>query len=243
MDLSTHDERLSQAAEDRARKLFWGSLLLSVLIVVHMVYQAQRPGGLLAVIRTFLPPVLLWSLTMTAYSFCTLNSIARQRAERLANAFTDLVTGVFNLEYLKSCLEHERKRAVEVGTSAAVVYADLVHLEQVNQSFGHAVGDIVLKAIAQLIAGHVRRGDILGRVGGDEFLIVMPETTAGEAEVVVKAIRKAIRDYRLELGKRGTVDFLNCKTGVAAFPAEAETPIEIIAVARQKLREVGASGT
>jgi PleD family two-component response regulator len=71
----------------------------------------------------------------------------------------------------------------------------------------------------------------------------MPETTAGEAEVVVKAIRKAIRDYRLELGKRGTVDFLNCKTGVAAFPAEAETPIEIIAVARQKLREVGASGT
>jgi diguanylate cyclase (GGDEF)-like protein len=129
-----------------------------------------------------------------------------------------------------------------MGTSAAVVYADLVHLEQVNQSFGHAVGDIVLKAIAQLVAGHVRRGDILGRVGGDEFLIVMPETTVGEAEVVVKAIRKAIRDYRLELGKRGTVDFLNCKTGVAAFPAEAETPIEIIAVARQKLREVGASG-
>jgi diguanylate cyclase (GGDEF)-like protein len=240
MDVSTRQEQVSQAAESRARKLFGGSLLLSVLIIVHVLYQAQRPGGFFAVVRTVMPAVLLWSLTMTTYAFYSLNSIARQRAERLANAFTDLGTGLFNLDYLKSCLEHERKRAVELGSSAAVVYADLVNLERVNQSFGHAVGDIVLKGVSQVIANHVRRGDIVGRVGGDEFLLIMPEAKPAEAEAVVKVVRQAIRDYRLDLGKRGTIDFLNCRMGLAMFPAQGGTPDEIMVAARQKLDDVGA---
>jgi diguanylate cyclase (GGDEF)-like protein len=238
--VSTLQEKLAQAAEGRARKLFWGSVLLNVLIVVHLVYQTRQLGGFLTVTRTVLPAVLLWSLAMTAYAFTTMNSIATQRAERLANAFTDLSTGLFNLDYLKSCLAHEHKRALEEGTSAAVVYADMVNLEKVNQSFGHAVGDIVLKAIARVIANNVRRGDIVGRVGGDEFLIIMPETTPSEAESVVKNIRRAIGDYRLELGKRGTIDFLSCKTGIAVFPTEADTPEGIMAVARKKLDEAAA---
>lgn len=234
-NVSTVQERLTQASEGRAKKLFWGSLLLNVLIIVHLVYQTQQPGGLLSVARTVLPAVLLWSLTMTAYAFSTLNSINRHRAERLANAFTDLSTGVFNLDYLKSCLVHEHKRALDEGTTAAVVYADMVNVDKVNQNFGHAVGDIVLKAIAKVISNNVQRGDIVGRVGGDEFLIIMPESTLGEAESVVKKIQGAVRDYRLELGKRGTIDFLNCKVGVAIFPGEGDTPEDIIAVAQKKL--------
>jgi diguanylate cyclase (GGDEF)-like protein len=240
--VSTLQEKETQAAEGRARKLFWGSLLLNVLIVVHLVYQTRQLGGFLAVTQTVLPAVLLWSLAMTAYAFITLNTIAKHRAQRLASAFTDLTTGLFNLEYLKSCLVQEQKRSVEDGTSAAVVYADLVNLDKVNQNYGHAVGDIVLKAIAKVIADNVRRGDIVGRVGGDEFLVIMPETTMGEAEGLVRSIRSAVRDYRLELGKRGTIDFLSCTIGVAIFPTEGETPEEILSVARKKLVGTASAG-
>lgn len=228
-------------AEGKARKLFWGSLLLNVLIVVHLFYVAGKSGGLLSIVRTFLPAVLLWSLTMTGYAFYVLHTIARQRAETLAGALIDVATGLFNLGYLKSCLEQERRRALEMGTPAIVVYLDMANLEKVNQDFGHTVGDIVLKGVAQLIANNVRRGDVVGRVGGDEFLIIMPETTVQEAESVMDSMRRVIEGYRLSLGKRGTIDFLGCMIGFAIFPSEGERPEDIMAVARQRLAAVASA--
>lgn len=234
-DADSLDVQVSEEAEKKARKLFLGSLVLSVLIVVHIVYLAERGGGLLATISTFLPAVLLWSLAMTGYAFYMLYSIAQQRAARLSKAFTDFSTGVFTLAYLKSCLLQEHKRALEMGTFAAVLYVDMVNLERVNRDFGHAVGDIVLKAVAQVIEANVRRGDTVGRVGGDEFLVIMPETTAEEAQGVVQSIRRIIKAYRLDLGKRGVIDFLDCKTGLAIFPAEGASPEDLVAAAREKL--------
>ncbi|MHC4789138.1 MAG: GGDEF domain-containing protein [Planctomycetota bacterium] len=235
-DAADEVEKVAGQAESKAKKLFLGSLLLSALIVVHIVYLAKQAGGLLTTLtQLFLPAVLLWSLVMTAYAFYSLLDIARQRAERLRRNIVDLSTGIFTLDYLRSSLEHERKRALEMGTSAAVAYLDLVNLERVNRSFGHTIGDIVLKGVAQLIGDGIRRGDILGRVGGDEFLIIMPETALEEAGSLVKSIREGIEGYQLDLGKRGAIDFLGCKTGVAAFPEEGHTPEEIIHAASSKL--------
>ncbi|MHC4592189.1 MAG: GGDEF domain-containing protein, partial [Planctomycetota bacterium] len=197
MDTADQSTELSEHAESKAKKLFWGSLLLSVLVIIHVVYLARRTGGVLATVQTVLPAVLLWSLVMTAYAFHSLCAIARRRSERLTRASTDVNTGVFSLDYLKSSLDHERRRATKTGTSTVVAYVDMVNLERANRNFGHTIGDIVLKAAAQLIATGVRRGDIVGRVGGDEFLVIMPETALEEAASVVTAIREAIEGYRL----------------------------------------------
>ncbi|KPK62426.1 MAG: hypothetical protein AMK73_06120 [Planctomycetes bacterium SM23_32] len=240
--VKAQQDKVTQAAEKKARKLFLGSLLLSGLIIVHIVYLARTGGGILNTIRSFLPVVLLWSLTMTAYAFYVLASIARERAQALAESITDTRTGVFSLSYLRSCLEQEHRRAVELGVPAAVVYVDMVDLDRVNQDFGHAIGDIVLKAVAQLIADRVRTGDVVGRVGGDEFAVIMPEAGLREAEGIVRGIVGAIKGYQLELGKRGQIDFLGCRTGVAVFPAEGNTPDEIIAAARDKMARPAATG-
>jgi diguanylate cyclase (GGDEF)-like protein len=230
-------QKVTEEAESKTSKLFWGSLLLSTLVIVHLLFTAKRGGGVLATIGTFLPAVLLWSLVMTAYAFYSLNSLARMRGERLSRAFTDIGTGVFTLAYLKSCLVLEHRRALELGTGAAVAYVDMMNLERVNRMFGHTVGDIVLRAVAQVIAASTRPGDIAGRVGGDEFLIIMPETTIREANAVAAKLCKAIAAYRLDLGKRGMIDFLNGKVGLAAFPAEGHTPEEIMEAARSRCAE------
>jgi len=227
--------KAAEEAEKRIRHIFWGSLLLSTLIVVEAGYIARASGGWIQVLQGFLPPMLLWSIIMTAYAFYTFSRISLSRLRQLA-PFTDAVTGVFTLNYLQSYLETARKRAYETNQSAIVGYLDLVNLERVNGSAGHAVGDIVLKAVAQLIAGHLRGGDIVGRVGGDEFLIIMPETTVAEAQPVIESIVEAIRGYRLDLGKKGVVDFLNCKSGLAVFPSDGESPEDIMAAAREHLK-------
>ena len=222
--------------ESKARKLFWGSVCLTILILTHLFCLAGTSGGVLAVVETFLPAVLLWSLVMTGYSFYVVQDVAAQRGQQIGASFTDTATGVFTLDYLKSCLEHERHRIEEAqGGPAAVAYVDMVHLERVNRSFGHAVGDIVLKAIAQLIAANVRPGDVVGCVGGDEFLVVMPETSLEQAQEVLEVIGAAIKGYRLDMGKRGRIDFLDCNTGLSVFPDEGQTPEKVIASARQKL--------
>jgi diguanylate cyclase (GGDEF)-like protein len=228
--------KATPAAEAKARRLFWGSFFLTILILAHLFYLTGKAGGVLGLVSTFLPAVLLWSMVMTGYSFYVVHDLAERRGRQIGPSFTDSATGVFTLDYLKACLENERSR-IEEGQSqpATVAYLDLIRLENVNRGFGHAVGDIVLKAAAQLIAANVRPGDVVGRVGGDEFLIVMPDTQAEQAGDVVDVVKAAVKAYRLDMGKRGRIDFLDCNIGFAAFPTEGATPEEVIAAAHQKL--------
>jgi diguanylate cyclase (GGDEF)-like protein len=223
--------------ESRARRLFWGSLLLSVLIALHSLLAAGEAGGVAAILSSFLPAVILWSLVLTGYSFFSVMRIATERVKRLSSDFTDMGTGVFSLHYLESCLEHEHRRAMETGTAPAVVaYLDLVNLERVNQEFGYAVGDIVLRSVAETLAENVRRGDVVGRVGGDEFLIIMPETTLARGQVEASRIADVIEAFNLDLGKRGVIDYLSARVGLALFPNEGESPQDIVQAARSKLR-------
>ncbi len=229
--------QLPREAEGKARLLFWGSLLLSMLIIVHMVLLIRGSEHLSKVVTLFLTALLAWSFIVSAHAFQLLSRIL-QHKQGSPERFTDRHTGVFTLEYLTSCLKLEDARAVESGVSATVLYVDLEKLEKVNDQFGYTVGDIALKSLAELMGEKMRSGDILGRVGGDEFLIIMPETTLKQARGVAEEIRKAVDAYELDLGKRGTIDYLDCRTGLAVFPADGETPEDIISAARQNTTQV-----
>jgi diguanylate cyclase (GGDEF)-like protein len=227
----------SPAVERKMRRLFWGSLLLSTIVALHFIIAAAR-GVTAGPLQPLLPAALLWSLVMTGYAFQAVSGLAGERARK--KGFTDDRTGVFTLDYLKSCLEQERRRARENGGAGAVVlYVDMVRLDRVNRLMGYAVGDIVLKSVAQMIADSCRSGDIVGRVGGDEFLVIMPEASPQEAQEAVARIRQAIEDYELDLGKKGVIDYLSCKAGAARFPQDGETPEQIISVARERLAAAG----
>jgi diguanylate cyclase (GGDEF)-like protein len=117
-----------------------------------------------------------------------------QEVQRLA--ITDPLTGLFNRHKLAEALETEFERAVRYGRPVSMIMMDLDDLKVVNDTHGHPGGDLVLQKVAEAIRGHVRRLDLPTRFGGDEFLVLLPETSLVDAERVAQRISQEVRKIR-----------------------------------------------
>jgi two-component system cell cycle response regulator len=107
-------------------------------------------------------------------------------------ATTDQLTGVLNRQASLRRLAAELERSGRYGSPVTVGLADIDHFKRVNDTYGHAAGDIVLRHVAQLIRGDLRAGDTLGRYGGEEFLIVLPESDVESAAAAADKIRRLV---------------------------------------------------
>lgn len=120
---------------------------------------------------------------------------------------TDDLTGLYNRRALLEKLEEEIKRAKRYNSKLSLLLCDLDYFKEVNDSFGHDVGDKVLQIIANLIHKSLRDIDILGRYGGDEFLIILPETSIKGAKHIAKRILYIINKQKININ-----NFKNIKT-------------------------------
>jgi diguanylate cyclase (GGDEF)-like protein len=107
-------------------------------------------------------------------------------------ATTDLLTGCPNRQAALARLDDELARSERYGRPLAVGLIDLDHFKQVNDVYGHAVGDIVLNHVATLLRREIRAVDVLGRYGGEEFVLILPETSVDDAGVVAEKLRRAV---------------------------------------------------
>lgn len=105
---------------------------------------------------------------------------------------TDPLTGLFNVRYFRQSLEHELERTNRTLISTALMMIDLDHFKQVNDSYGHEVGNQVLKQTARLIRDTTRRLDIQCRYGGEEFVVILPSTELMLAVQVAERLRESI---------------------------------------------------
>ena len=128
---------------------------------------------------------------------CSAPPIERARLNRLA--MFDDITMAFNHRYLQPRLVEEMVRANRTGGALSVLYMDLDHFKSVNDKFGHAVGDIVLRMFADRVRKAVRRIDILVRRGGEEFVLVMPATDATQALATGNRIQQTLAGEDLEI--------------------------------------------
>ena len=135
-----------------------------------------------------------------------------QELERLAN--TDLLTGLHNRRRLDGALEAASARAAADGTPFCVIVADVDHFKGINDRHGHKVGDRVLVALAALLAEGVRPTDLLGRWGGEEFMILCPETGLEAAAALAEALRRRVAATSLPV-----VGARTCSFGIAALRA------------------------
>lgn len=110
-------------------------------------------------------------------------------------ASTDPVTRIFNRKKIDDSLAVELRRAGRYGRQLAVIMVDIDHFKQVNDDHGHLVGDQVLYELAVMVAGRVRKTDIFGRYGGDEFLIICPEIGVEQAAALGDAIRVRVSEH------------------------------------------------
>lgn len=144
----------------------------------------------------------------------------RQRAQRhrilRAHMEHDGLTGLLNHSALKERLALELARAARLGSPLSFVMIDLDRFKQVNDNHGHAAGDRVLRALAQLLRDRLRRTDIVGRYGGEEFGVLLPDTDAATAQQVIETIRQAFAAVEHGTGER--CFSVTLSAGIAASP-------------------------
>ncbi|MCR4391788.1 MAG: diguanylate cyclase [Candidatus Acetothermia bacterium] len=125
--------------------------------------------------------------------------VLRTREELKQIAIHDPLTGLYNRRYLTEVIERELERSRRYGHPLTLLMLDLDHFRTVNNRFGHKRGDEVLREISDLLVKNVRSADMVFRYGGDEFMVLMPET-GSRAEEVVSRLREAVREWSQSSG-------------------------------------------
>ena len=130
-------------------------------------------------------------------SLCIENAVNRARLRR--SGFTDVLTGWHNRRYLQARMKEELARACRDGSSLVCTMLDIDHFKRINDNWGHAAGDTVLRELAQRIDAEVRTSDVAARFGGEEFVILLPNTTCADGHYLAERIRNAIAAAPFEL--------------------------------------------
>lgn len=166
------------------------------------------------------------------------NSARIAEAERLS--LTDDLTKLHNARFLRQYLTAEIKRARRYGSIVAALFLDLDDFKEVNDRHGHLVGSHVLMEMATVILTGVRDTDVVVRYGGDEFVVILPETSVEMAARVAERIREKIAEHTFTGGRRLRLR-ITASFGVACFPAHAQSPQQLIAGADAAMYEAKAA--
>jgi diguanylate cyclase (GGDEF)-like protein len=153
----------------------------------------------------------------------------------------DALTGLYNRRYLEESLNRELHRANRANRNVSLVMLDLDHFKHFNDTFGHQVGDILLKEVAGVIKSRMRAGDLACRYGGEEFSLIIAEVNAEGARKCVESIRETIK--HLSLHHRGqTLGTITVSAGIATYPAHGTNAEELIRAADEALYRAKKAG-
>jgi diguanylate cyclase (GGDEF)-like protein/PAS domain S-box-containing protein len=181
-------------------------------------------------------------LAVSAASQVALSLASLQLRETLRDqSIRDPLTRLFNRRFLEESLERELQLASRKKQSIAVLFVDLDHFKRFNDTFGHDAGDQVLQSLADLFRNFFRATDICCRYGGEEFAIILPESTSKNAVIRADALRSEVKSLRLHY-KKQPLGQLTLSVGVAAFPEHGSTSDELLKIADRCLYESKARG-
>jgi diguanylate cyclase (GGDEF)-like protein len=146
-------------------------------------------------------------------------------------AYVDGLTGVFNRRLFERRIGEELERAARYGSTLSIIMIDLDHFKRVNDEFGHLLGDEVLRRVSQIFMQTLRKPDVCCRYGGEEFAIVLPETSGPNAVLVAEKLRNIVADYEFP----GVPRRITISAGVADFPRCGSTRDDIVRAADDSL--------
>lgn len=162
-------------------------------------------------------------------------TIVRERVQNLLNltlayreleelSTTDFLTGVFNRRYFMEIATTELKRHQRHGKITSILMLDIDHFKDVNDTYGHSVGDQALRHLVRICRDNLREEDIFARYGGEEFCALLPETDASTAKEVAERLRYNIESTPMELDKH--LLHMTVSIGLSGIDARQETDIE-----------------
>ncbi|MBN2429109.1 MAG: diguanylate cyclase [Deltaproteobacteria bacterium] len=203
------------------------------LCLIPLLFEKEFKGGIVIFNSTkagaefHLPyEQLLFLAQQTSLGFS--NSCRFQGTQELV--YTDDLTGLYNYRYLHVILQQEIQRTERYGLSFALVFIDLDHFKEVNDTYGHLVGSNTLKEVAEIIRLSVRSADMVFRYGGDEFTALLVETDKEGAATVTERIRRNIANHTFQKDAIA-FDKLTATLGYATFPENAKEKKELMDLA------------
>jgi diguanylate cyclase (GGDEF)-like protein len=154
-----------------------------------------------------------------------------------ALAHTDYVTGAVNARFFHALAEREIDRSVRCGCPFTVAYIDIDNFKVVNDMFGHMIGNKVLETVANSMKQHLRRTDIVARIGGDEFVVLFPEVEAKGAQTVVSNMQRRLSEAMNANGWPVTLSI-----GVVTFTAASRSVDEVLSIVDSMMYAVKSNG-
>ncbi|MBI5327868.1 MAG: sensor domain-containing diguanylate cyclase [Deltaproteobacteria bacterium] len=197
--------------------------------VIELINKMSEPGG-------FKEEDIMVLTTLADYTAIAIeNSKFFQKIQELT--ITDDLTKLYNARYLYRFLDYEVEMAKRYNSNVAMIFIDLDKFKEVNDVHGHLMGSKLLTEIAKLISGDLRKINIACRYGGDEFVIVLPQTSKQQAYQVAEKLRATIANH-IFLQDDGLNLHLTASFGVASIPDDAHEAAQLIQMADQAMYSV-----
>jgi diguanylate cyclase (GGDEF)-like protein len=206
-----------------------------IVLGVDIIGRGPVPGYLLY-LRTGL------HFAMFIVAAATASWIARIYTGLKELSIRDGLTGLYNHTYFKTRLGEEVIRAARFDRPLSIILIDLDHFKSCNDTYGHTVGDDVLRGLAGLMKTNLRAVDIPARYGGEEFVILLPETGLGLAKEVAERLRWIVERHRFMLDHPKGPLAVTLSGGVAAFDRARSTPDLLLDAADRALYKAKADG-
>ena len=258
--LSTNAAELYANADDRSR---WQALMKQNETVKDFEFQARRYDGSPIWVKNTARAIMdgkghvLWyegSLEDITFRKQAQEALAQANEglkarlteigilqEQLRErAIRDPLTNLFNRRNLEETLDQELAKADRKAYPVSLLMMDIDHFKYINDTYGHKAGDQALQSLADLIRSHIRRSDIACRFGGDEFVIVMPETSFRSAYDRAEDFRQGVQSLQLaDIGMSGN---LTVSIGIATYPDHGATKEDLLRAADQAMYLAKAQG-
>ncbi|MBI5366888.1 MAG: GGDEF domain-containing protein [Planctomycetes bacterium] len=169
-------------------------------------------------------------------------SLSEKVSQVHQRAITDALTGLYNFGFFSDRLELEVERATQVGDQISLAMFDVDHFKRFNDTYGHQEGNRVLAALAGVLKSSVRRGDIVVRYGGEEFVALLYGVDLTEATAFAERVRQQIESHSITSGGKEPLGPVTVSGGIATFPEDATEAKELIRVADANLYRAKAAG-
>jgi diguanylate cyclase (GGDEF)-like protein len=154
---------------------------------------------------------------------------------------TDPLTGIYNRRFINEFLMKEIERSKRLDKNFALIICDIDNFKEINDTYGHISGDVAIQSLSELITGKIRHLDVFGRYGGDEFMMILPETDKESASQVIERIRHKIEKDDIPLPNDLRVK-ITASFGVAVFPEDGYFSDDLLVTADERLYKAKSLG-
>jgi len=181
---------------------------------------------------------LIIMLTASALSLC----LVFRSQKLLQLATSDPLTGLFNRGYVDDRFALELSRARRYGKLLSIAVIDADRFKLLNDTHGHPAGDLVLRKISTILRDSIRQSDTVGRYGGEEFVVILPETDVEVAQRKLEFLRELVASTPIALAARGQKIHVTISAGLASFPQDGEDAAELFALADDRMFQAKKEG-